>query len=94
MASIEEHCQDCLKELGKEYREVHEWLDGLFSKIGPKHRDARHHTGGIQQVIEKWGEEAGKAAEIHIRKDCLGKLPTENEVQMWGLFGPEGMDGY
>jgi len=91
MASLEEHCEDCLKELGEDFRRVHIWLDELFGKLGPKHRDARHHSAGVEQVRQKWGDRAAKAAEIHIRKDCLGKLPTESEVQMWGLFGPKGL---
>lgn len=90
MASIEEHCTDCTRALGKDFRHIHEWLDVLFKQLGPKHRDARHHTSGVDQVRRMWGDEAAKAAEIHIRKDCLGKLPTEQDVQMWSLFGPPG----
>ena len=43
-----------------------------------------------EQVRKMWGDQAARAAEIHIRKDCLGKIPTENEAQMWSLFGPSG----
>jgi hypothetical protein len=92
MALLQEHCDDCLRELGKEYTEVHKWIDELFVKLGPKHRSARHHEGGIKQVIEKFGKEAGKAAEIHIRKDCNGMIPTEQQAQMWSLFGKDGVD--
>lgn len=91
MSSIDEHCKDCLNELGKEYREVHKWLDELFPVLGPKHRDARHHEGGVLEVIKKWGEEAGEAARIHIRKDCHGIVPTVKQAQMWSLFGCSGM---
>ena len=85
MASLKEHCEDCVRELGEPFEEVHLWLDELFPVLKEKHRDARHHSGGIQQIIEKWGKKAGKAAEIHILKDC-GKIPTEKEAQMWNLF--------
>ena len=30
MADLKTHCEDCLEELGEEFREVHEWLDEPF----------------------------------------------------------------
>ena len=92
MASLEEHCADCRKALGEDFAHVHEWLDALFKVLGPKHRSARHHRGGVEQVRKMWGDRAARAAEIHIIRDCEGKVPTENEVQMWSLFGPTGSD--
>ena len=86
MANLEEHCRDCIKELGKDFKEVHLWLDELFKILGPKHRSSRHHKDGVEQVRKKWGDIAAKAAEIHIIKDC-GKIPNVNEAQMWSLFG-------
>ena len=88
MAAFEEHCEDCVKELGKPYEEVHRWLDELFRKVGPKHRSIRHHNEGIEEVRAKWGDEAAKAAEIHIKKDCYGVVPTRREAEMWSIFGP------
>ena len=92
MSHINTHCADCLRELGKEYREVHMWLDELFVKLGPKHRDARHHEGGIEEARKLFGEEGAKAAEIHIKEDCGGIVPTKKQAQMWSLFGSEGMN--
>lgn len=89
MATFEEHCEDCVRALGKPYREVHLWLDELFKVLGPKHRDVRHHTGGVEEVRKRWGDEAAKAAEIHIRKDCIGYLPSKEEAQTFNLFGPD-----
>ena len=88
MAAIEEHCADCRRELGDEFKHVHEWLDALFPALGPKHRSARHHVGGVEQVRKMWGDRAALAAEIHICKDCGGQVPTETQAQMWSLFGP------
>jgi hypothetical protein len=88
MASLEEHCADCRRELGEDFVHVHLWLDALFKVLGPKHRSARHHTGGVEQVRKLWGDQAARAAEIHIRKDCAGGVPTEREAQLWSLFGP------
>lgn len=92
MASLEEHCKDCELELGEKFEEVHLWLDELFSKLGPKHRDARHHQGGVEIVRKKWGDKAARAAEIHIIKDCK-KVPTVKEAQMWSLFGGSNNTG-
>jgi len=89
MASFDEHCEDCIRELGKPYPEVHIWLDEFFKKLGPKHRDVRHHTGGVEEVRKAWGDEAAKAAQIHIRKDCRGVIPSEEQAQMFSLFGPD-----
>ena len=88
MASFEEHCADCRRELGEDFEQVHIWLDELFKVLGPKHRSARHHTGGVEQVRKIWGDRAAKAAEIHIRRDCSGVLPDEKSAQMLSLFGP------
>jgi len=92
MSRIDTHCADVLKELCKEYREVHIWLDELFIKLGPKHRDVRHHDGGVEEARKLFGEEGARAAEIHIKKDCGGIVPTRKQSQMWSLFGPEGMN--
>ena len=91
MSSIEEHREDCRRELGEDFKHVHEWLDALFSALGPKHRSARHHAGGVEQVRKMWGDRAALAAGIHIRKDCGGDIPTEKQAQMWSMFGPPGV---
>ena len=85
MASLAEHCADCRVELGEDFRHVHEWLDALFKTLGPKHRGARHHAGGVEQVRKMWGDRAAQAAEIHIRRDC-GVVPSQQDAQMVSLF--------
>ncbi len=88
MASLKEHCEDCSRELGEDFKHVHEWLDALFKVLGPKHRSARHHTGGVEEVRKMWGDRAARAAEIHICKDYGGSVPSEKDVQLWSLCGP------
>jgi len=90
MASLQQHCADCRRELGEPFEHVHEWLDALYKTLGTKHRSARHHAGGIEQVRKMWGDRAARAAEIHILRDC-GMIPTEAQAQMVGLFGAEGV---
>jgi len=34
-----------------------------------------------------WGDQAARAAEIHIMKDCGGKVPAEKDAQMVSLVG-------
>jgi len=29
MASLNEHCEDCRRELGEDFKYVHEWLTGM-----------------------------------------------------------------
>ncbi len=89
MASLSQHLTDCRLELGEPFGHVHEWLDALFKTLGPKHRSARHHAGGVEQVRRMWGDRAARAAEIHILRDC-GTVPTEAEAQMVALFGATG----
>ena len=76
MARISEHCEDCAAVLGDPCREVNEWLDELFDKLGPDHRDIRHNEKGVEKVRKMWGDRAALAAEIHIRRDegCIPKV--------------------
>jgi hypothetical protein len=78
MPSIEEHCKDCIRILGKPYRQVHEWLDAFAAQYkGSKlHRKHRHHERGIREVEAMWGHEAAEAARIHIRRDNMDWMPN------------------
>ena len=93
MASFEEHCRDCVKELGEPFEKVHLWLDAYWTVLGPKHRSVRHHSRGVEEIRVKWGDRAARAAEIHIIKDCYGKpVPTEAEMQTWQFIGSSNAD--
>jgi len=88
MSSYKEHCAECKEKLGKEWYVVHRWLDELFAKMGfhERHRQVRHHEKGIEEVRKMWGDEAAKAAELHIRADFYGYLPKDDDdVQKWML---------
>ena len=39
MTTLKVHCEDCKRELGEDFKHVHEWLDELFKYVGPNHRD-------------------------------------------------------
>ena len=54
---------------GKEFQEVHEWLDEFAMFYGDKHRVYRHNLRGVQYVREQWGDLAAKVAIQHILDD-------------------------
>ncbi len=84
MASFEEHCNDCEKQLGDRFEQVNRWLDELFQFVGSDHRDIRHNELGVQKVKRMWGDEASKAAIIHITKDegCIPKIDSSFKLRM------------
>ncbi|MGV1098731.1 DUF6915 family protein [Thiovibrio sp. JS02] len=80
MAYLHEHCFDCKQRLGKEWKEVHKWLDALFAEYGAAHRCHRHHTEGIEEIRRMWGDEAAIAAKIHVLVDCWG-IPSRADYE-------------
>ncbi|MHB8150294.1 MAG: DUF6915 family protein [Desulfobulbia bacterium] len=76
MAYLYEHCADCRRLLGNEWKEVHKWLDALYKEYGQSHRCHRHHAEGIEEVRKMWGDEAAIAAKIHIIVDCWS-IPSQ-----------------
>ena len=43
--------------------------------LNPHHRRHRHNAKGIDEVRARWGEEAAKAAELHVLDDHFGPCP-------------------
>jgi hypothetical protein len=58
MANLKTHCEDCSKELGEEFRYVHEWLDELLKYVGPDHRGYKHYRKGVEEMRRRWGDKA------------------------------------
>ena len=83
----EEHCQECLLKLGRRWNRVHVWLDETAKDYFPwtGHRQIRHHTDGVEEIRKMWGNEAARAAELHIIAD-EGKVPTKEEIRK--KYGP------
>ena len=77
---IEDHEKACQQLLGQSFPQVHIWLDEYFAQGGPSHRCRRHHIEGVEQVRSKWGNDAAKAAKIHILQDCWG-LPCRADYK-------------
>jgi hypothetical protein len=81
MSTFEKHCQESISLFGKPYEEVHRWLDEFMGtdQYRMRHRKLRHHHAGINQVIERFGEEAGKVARQHIISDLKEEGWTETD---------------
>lgn len=77
----EEHEAECVKVLGKPFTEVHLYLDQFFKTYSWKHRCKLHHKWGIELVRRQFGEEAAKAATLHILSDLGGEgFPRDEEL--------------
>jgi len=81
MSDLETHCRETVDKLGSEFREVHEWMDAYFPKMGPSHRKMRHHKEGIEEVRALWGDKAAQAAKIHIEADLCGHIPKKIDYE-------------
>lgn len=72
MPSIQKHAENSLKRTGKEYLEVHEWIDD------PANKNARHDITAIpdnfQMFKEKYGEEAAREYVQHLSDDIKGRF--------------------
>lgn len=85
MSSCEQHAKDSEKAGYGKWLCVHKWLDEYvkiyktYDSIWKGHRIHRHHREGIKEVEEKWGKDAAKAAELHIRSDFDGYLPEDRK---------------
>lgn len=79
MSTFAEHCAEALETFGKDFAEVHLWLDEFAgtAEYGFRHRRKRHHKDGIKKVAEMFGEEASQAARQHINNDLKKEGWTE-----------------
>lgn len=78
-----QHCDRCQEQLGKPWYVIHRWLDEHARKSGlqqGRHRVYRHHKEGVELVRSKWGDDAAKAAELHIMDD-FGYIPSQKELE-------------
>lgn len=89
MARSDEHCFIDEKHFGRAFPEVHRWLDAYAHKDGAGHRRRRHHQEGVEEIREMWGNDAARAAELHIVID-MGHLPTQSEWRRAGVVDAKG----
>lgn len=78
---LKTHERECVETLGEPWTHVHEWLDAYFAEMGPSHRRMRHHREGVEEARRLWGDDAARAAEIHIKADCGGRVPKKSDYE-------------
>jgi hypothetical protein len=69
MPDLKTHCEISLKRTGKEFRELHEWMDEPRKELGRAHRTERHDNTYIDYVEERWGWEGVLEFLHHIAVD-------------------------
>lgn len=81
MADLTEHSATCLRLLGREFKEVHAFLDQFFPKYGMSHRQILHHQLGIALAAAQFREDSRPAAELHIIEDLLQGVELDQDWQ-------------
>lgn len=97
MSDWKEHAKDCKAQLGNDWIVVHRWLDEYAGIYWPwkGHRVHRHHKEGVEECRAKWGDEAAKAAIIHILKDEGNVLSKEEIYKKYRVeMDKENNDGH
>jgi hypothetical protein len=89
MATLEQHEADCVKMLGKPFRDVHLWLDEYSRTQGGLHRKFRHHREGIEEARILFGNDGAAAAIVHILRDCRN-IPSQKDYPN-GTVDPLGL---
>lgn len=73
MPPIDRHLKVSLERTGKEYREVHEWIDGDPGKKAERHDITKIYEYG-KMFEEKHGKEASQEYIQHIHDDVKAKF--------------------
>lgn len=83
---LEDHCNECIEILGQPFREVHLWLDEFAKNYSGteryKHRKFRHHKEGVEEARKLFGDLGAKAAELHIKSDTDGWIPSKKDYEI------------
>jgi bifunctional DNA-binding transcriptional regulator/antitoxin component of YhaV-PrlF toxin-antitoxin module len=78
MPPIEKHVKISLERTGKEWREVHEWLDGEPAKKAERHDITKIPEYGLM-FKEKYGDEAVQEYLQHLHDDIKAKFKHIHE---------------
>ena len=63
------HLQMDMRRFGREFPEVHDWMDRGWETMGIRHRSIGHDQMTVDEIEQRWGPEAAEAARWHIRDD-------------------------
>lgn len=75
------HLQQDRRRFGREFPDVHDYMDRGWPELGVRHRQIGHDMTTVEEIRSRWGPEAAKAAVWHIRDDytpvvMVASLPT------------------
>ena len=73
MPPIDEHVKRSIEKTGKEYREVHEWIDKDETKKVERH-DITKIPENAKEIELKWGKEAVSEYIQHIHDDIKKRI--------------------
>ena len=83
MPPLDVHLKSSKQRTGKEYEELHRWIDD--DKLNaPEIHDISRIPENMKYVNKKWGEDAVKEFVIHIKEDMEHRL--KENLQYFGLF--------
>lgn len=72
MPPIEKHIQTSIERTGKDYRDIHEWIDH------PEKKPQRHDLGRVLELAkmfeEKYGEEGAREYVQHLQDDLTSRF--------------------
>ncbi|MBI2667638.1 hypothetical protein HYX17_02600 [Candidatus Woesearchaeota archaeon] len=83
MTELNIHCEESKKRTGKEYRELHMWIDEPQKYLGKDHRKERHDPNNKEDstfIFSKWSTEGYIEWLIHIIDDYKD---TGKKLEMW-----------
>jgi hypothetical protein len=85
-----------LRQIGGEYQSVHLFLDEYFGHFRSNlHWAILHHQLGIEMLVERYGEEVRRPAEIHIADDMgfVPEGPTDPRLlELLTFLGPRDLE--
>jgi len=74
MPPLKTHCENSKKRTGKEFEDLHRWMDEGAKYLGQDHRFERHSGAYLGYVKEKWGKEGVIEFLNHIIDDFTDTL--------------------
>ena len=83
MPPLDAHLKNSKERTGKEYGELHHWIDDDKIKALEIHDISKIHEN-IRYVREKWGEEAVAEFVLHVKEDMEHRL--KENLQYFGIF--------
>ena len=83
MPPLEVHLKNSKERTGKEYEELHRWIDDDKAKSAEIH-DISKIPENIRYVREEWGEEGVKEFVLHIKEDMEHRM--KENLEYFGFF--------